>query len=139
MPTKDTEVIASVLLNPDVYKDIKGDTEFNREDIDRVKDTPDTYFLEVQGREGTLGIVGLHKIDETAHQAHINMLPQYRGGVANAVVSKVEAWVRYNTRINYLVAEIPHKYKNVLQFVINNGYKQYNSDEDNYYVAKELR
>lgn len=139
IPTKDTEVIASVLLNPAIYKDIKGETEFDKESIEHIKEASNQYFLEVQGREGTLGLFYLHEIEPDAYMLHVNMLPEYRGGVAVAALSHMEEWMRYNTRVFYLVSEIPKEYKQIFKFAIDNGYKHYNSEDNNNYVVKELR
>lgn len=137
--TKDIEIIKSVIFHPDIYPNIIEDEKLTEELLQKAIDKEDHHMLEVFGREGTLGLFYIHKLNEEEYQGHINMLPEYRGGVAYSALNKAEEWLRYNTRCCTVLTEVPKKFKNIYTFLFNANYELFDEDNSMGRFSKEIR
>jgi len=137
--TKDVNTIKEVLFHPAIYPNIVEGEELTEEIIEKVVETEGQHFLEVEGREGTLGVFYIHKVDDKTYYGHINMLPEYRGSIALAALTRAEEWLRYNTRCDIVLTDVPKKFNNVYKFLFNAQYELFDEDDNMGHFFKEIR
>lgn len=119
-PTKDYQLIKSILTTPILYEEIVDDGVCSPDDF---KVNPNWLYLLAKDDETILGLILLHDVNSITVQGHINILPQFWGKRYDDVVKKSLEWLRENTKALKVVATIPEDCIEVLNAAKRWGFK----------------
>lgn len=79
------------------------------------------FAVEANGEVG--GIFYLHKVRRRVWQGHIQMLPKFRGAIADAALELAVKLLTRIKKVDSIVTEVPAWFKNVVNFLERHSFK----------------
>lgn len=118
--TKDKSKIKSVLCEPRIYDVISGDGAPNPEDFEI--DLDQTLFIAGELFDIPVAVMLFHKKNKICWQLHIQIIPEFRKLYADQFAQKSLDLFFNQYSGTTLIAEIPTKYQNVVEFSTRHGF-----------------
>ena len=133
--TTDPQKIKTVLCDPRIYEVITGDNAPNIED----------YEVDLDGAEYVIGeifqqpvaVMVFHHKNLACWQLHIQVVPEFRKLYASSFADQALK-LFWDKRQATLVAEIPTKYQNVVDFALRHGFSMDGKCKDAYLKGGNL-
>lgn len=119
--TRDIDLINTVMFNDDIFDVISEDgVEKDRQRFDVYNE----YWLKVMVNNELIGVYNLHHTNTSTLEAHVHILPEFRGSHSQDSILKVYEWLFKNCgdEVVKFISNIPVIYPNVLKFCLSNGF-----------------
>jgi len=118
-PSRDKELISNIIKHPVIAETFVDDTPFNINEYE--PNISEHLYLLIYKNNTVIGVMICTEINLITLTLHIQILPEHRGKTAFKGAMKCLEWIWSKTRFLKVVAIIPTKYPNVINFTSKCG------------------
>lgn len=118
--TYDTELIKSILLEPCLWDTIAEDGQV-KDDFEPAVE--DECWLLMTHDETVIALYNYHTKNAITVEIHAHVLPEHRKKFSKATGAAALRWlITTNPQYQKVIAQIPHIYRNVMEFACSFGF-----------------